>query len=74
MRTSRLPVFIGVAVCLIAAGLAFEPAGARAATKPHIFQRPALSKDLIAFGYAGDLWTVPRAGGRATRLTDRRGH
>jgi tricorn protease len=36
---------------------------------PHIFQRPALSKDLIAFGYAGDLWTVPRAGGRATRLT-----
>jgi tricorn protease len=24
---------------------------------------------LIAFGYAGDLWTVPREGGRATRLT-----
>jgi tricorn protease len=41
----------------------------RAATKPHIFQRPALSHDLIAFGYAGDLWTVPREGGRATRLT-----
>ena len=40
-----------------------------AATKPHIFQHPALSKDLIAFGYAGDLWTVPRAGGVATRLT-----
>jgi tricorn protease len=40
-----------------------------AAAAPHIFQRPALSKDLIAFGYAGDLWTVPRAGGRATRLT-----
>ena len=69
MRTSRLPVFIGVAVCLIAAGLAFEPAGARAATKPHIFQHPALSKDLIAFGYAGDLWTVPREGGVARRLT-----
>ena len=46
-----------------------EPAEARAATKPHIFQHPALSKDLIAFGYAGDLWTVPRAGGVATRLT-----
>jgi tricorn protease len=40
-----------------------------AADKPHIFQRPALSHDLIAFGYAGDLWTVPREGGRATRLT-----
>jgi len=35
----------------------------------HIYQRPALSRELIAFGYAGDLWTVPRTGGRATRLT-----
>src|SRR5579864_7048843 len=42
---------------------------AQAAAKPHIFQRPALSRELIAFGYAGDLWTVPRSGGRATRLT-----
>ena len=37
--------------------------------KPHIFQRPALSNDLIVFGYAGDLWSVPRNGGRASRLT-----
>jgi tricorn protease len=37
--------------------------------KPHIFQRPALSKDTIVFGYAGDLWSVPRDGGRASRLT-----
>jgi len=37
--------------------------------KPHIFQRPALSKDMIVFGYAGDLWSVSRVGGRATRLT-----
>lgn len=36
---------------------------------PHILQQPAISKDLIAFSYAGDLWTVPRAGGRATHLT-----
>ena len=35
----------------------------------HIFQRPALSKDLICFGYADDLWTVPRSGGKATMLT-----
>ena len=48
---------------------AFSPAAGHAAAKPHIFQRPTLSRDLIAFGYAGDLWTVPRAGGRATRLT-----
>jgi tricorn protease len=37
--------------------------------KPNIFQRPALSRDLIVFGYAGDLWSAPRAGGRAVRLT-----
>ncbi len=40
-----------------------------ATANPHIFQRPALSRELIAFGYAGDLWTVPRTGGHATRLT-----
>ncbi len=39
------------------------------AQTPHIFQRPALSRNLIAFGYAGDLWTVPREGGKASRLT-----
>ena len=45
------------------------PRAFAAPEKPHIFQRPALSRDLIVFGYAGDLWSVSRAGGRATRLT-----
>ena len=40
-----------------------------AQSRPHLFQRPALSRDSIAFGYAGDLWTVARAGGKAIRLT-----
>ena len=48
--------------------LAFSVANAD--TKPHLFQSPALKGDLIAFGYAGDLWTVPRSGGRAVRLTN----
>ena len=69
MRAVRLPLLACLVVFLIAIGVVVEPAGAYAATKPHIFQHPALSKDLIAFGYAGDLWTVPRAGGVATRLT-----
>ena len=30
---------------------------------------PTLSRTHIAFAYAGDLWTVPRAGGEAVRLT-----
>ena len=41
-----------------------------AADKPHLFQSPALSRQSIAFGYAGDLWTVAREGGRAVRLTN----
>ncbi|MEI9984222.1 MAG: hypothetical protein WDN69_14030 [Aliidongia sp.] len=45
------------------------PLSAKADPPPHILQQPAISKDLIAFSYAGDLWTVPRAGGRAARLT-----
>ena len=36
---------------------------------PHLLQRPALTKTHIVFNYAGDLWSVDRAGGKATRLT-----
>jgi tricorn protease len=64
VRHSASAFFIAAAVAL-GIGSAYGQ-GAR----PHIFQRPALSRDLIAFGYAGDLWTVPRTGGRATRLTN----
>jgi tricorn protease len=34
-----------------------------------LLRHPTVSKDLVAFEYAGDLWTVPRAGGQARRLT-----
>ncbi len=37
--------------------------------KPHLLQRPALSQTQIVFNYAGDLWSVDRKGGHATRLT-----
>jgi tricorn protease len=36
---------------------------------PLLMQRPTLSKSHIVFGFAGDLWIVPRAGGEAKRLT-----
>ena len=36
---------------------------------PLLLQQPTLNKTEIAFVYAGDLWSVPRAGGAATRLT-----
>ncbi|HEX3887717.1 MAG TPA: PDZ domain-containing protein [Phenylobacterium sp.] len=52
-----------------AAGLLSQPAAASAQAAPHILQQPAISRDLIAFSYAGDIWTVPRSGGKATRIT-----
>jgi len=34
-----------------------------------MLRHPTVSKDLVAFEYAGDLWAVTRAGGQARRLT-----
>ena len=69
MRPFRFSAFSHFALVLALLGFTYDQVAARAAATPHLFQRPALSKDLICFGYAGDLWTVPRAGGKATRLT-----
>jgi tricorn protease len=33
------------------------------------FRNPAISATTIVFEYGGDLWTVPRSGGQAARLT-----
>src|SRR5579884_734972 len=34
-----------------------------------LLQKPTLSRTAIVFSYAGDLWSVPREGGQAVRLT-----
>src|SRR4051794_5147131 len=44
-------------------------ASAYAATGPFLFRDPTFSKTAIVFSYAGDLWSVPREGGQAVRLT-----
>jgi tricorn protease len=64
-RIYRPAITLGFA-CLLSA----VSAETKAAERPHLYQSPALSRESIAFAYAGDLWTVPRAGGRATRLTN----
>ncbi len=56
---------LGVAISALTAAAAL----AQPAPIPTLLQQPALSHDLIAFSYAGDIWTVPRIGGKATRLT-----
>jgi tricorn protease len=35
---------------------------------PVLFQKPAISRDRIAFAYGGDIWVVARDGGEARRL------
>jgi tricorn protease len=50
----------------VAAGLALC---ASAWSVPLLLRNPSLSQDRIAFLYAGDIWTVPRNGGEARRLT-----
>ncbi len=46
---------------------------AATAAETRLMRFPDVSKDRIVFSYAGDLWVVPRAGGRARRLTSHAG-
>jgi tricorn protease len=39
------------------------------AEETRLLRRPTVSRDLVAFAYASDLWAVPRSGGQARRLT-----
>jgi tricorn protease len=58
IRTFLAVIF--AALCsLVAAAQASHP----------LLQRPAFNGTLIVFSYAGDLWTVDRSGGHASRLT-----
>lgn len=43
--------------------------GVSAQAAPHIVQTPTTNGQVIVFSYGGDLWSVPFAGGNATRLT-----
>jgi tricorn protease len=52
--------------CLLASALCI-PAGAQQASR--LLRMPDVSRTDIVFVYGGDIWTVPRAGGIARRLT-----
>ncbi|HEX8292085.1 MAG TPA: hypothetical protein VF570_10040, partial [Pyrinomonadaceae bacterium] len=58
----RLFISLGLLLCLCAS------VGAQAGP-PLILRSPTVSRDSIAFVYAGDLWVVGREGGDARRLT-----
>jgi len=59
MRYSALLVFLSATV----------PVAFGADATLHLLQKPAMNKTEIVFSYGGDLWSVPRQGGVATRLT-----
>src|SRR6185369_11000804 len=64
MNMSR--AICGVFLCLISAGIALGQ-GTR------LLRHPTVSRDSVAFEYAGDLWVVSRNGGQARRLTSTQG-
>ena len=61
---AKSPVFsmAGVLALWIAAVPAFS--------QSRLLREPSISQETIAFVYAGDLWTAPRAGGLAARITN----
>ena len=58
---------------IAALSLTLTASAAFAQVDARMLRYPAVSKDRIAFVYAGDIWTVPKAGGTAVRLSSPRG-
>ena len=54
-------------VCLALTALSSIPAFAQIDAR--MFRYPAISRDQIAFVYAGDIWLAQKKGGTAVRLT-----
>ena len=68
MKTMIPAIFFSLATTVsLAQGQSSLPQQA-ADAKP-LLQKPTLSKDQVAFAFAGDLWIVERTGGEARRLT-----
>ena len=40
-----------------------------AQSKPMLYRSPSMNQTHVAFGFGGDIFTVPKSGGRAMRLT-----
>jgi tricorn protease len=57
-------VFLVLSLSLLTAVAAFAQGD-----RPQLLQKPTVSRTHIVFVYAGDLWTVSREGGDASRLT-----
>lgn len=58
-----------IRLCLILIATVGLTVDALAAQETRLLRRPTVSSREVAFAYAGDLWVVSRAGGKARRLT-----
>jgi tricorn protease len=54
---------------LFGAAVLLSVPGTASAQGTRLLRHPAVSRDRVAFAYAGDLWVTPRSGGAARRLT-----
>ena len=62
--------FLSLSLLLIAAAMMISDHSSSAQERPLLVRKPTMNRTHIVFQYAGDLWSVPRAGGEATRLTN----
>ncbi|PYS88498.1 MAG: protease [Acidobacteria bacterium] len=60
-------------LAVIVLSLAFCFSAAAENGMPMLFRQPTMNKTQIVFSFAGDLWSVPRTGGAAMRLTSSNG-
>ena len=66
LRAAALAALVLLAAPVLAADVV---EGTPDASDMRLLRTPDIHGDTIVFGYAGDLWTVPSAGGEARRLT-----
>ena len=68
-RAARLVPVLATALGLVLLHATREVRAAEGQAPPLLLQKPTASRTHVVFSYAGDLWTVERAGGEARRLT-----
>lgn len=75
MKRVRVWAVVCALAAIFLAGTIVEHGGnvAAAANETRLMRYPDVSKDSIVFDYAGDLWTAPRNGGTARKLTNHPG-
>ena len=70
MKTRLISVVVLVVLCLF---LCLVTPVVVVAQGTRLLRHPTVSRDQIAFEYAGDLWLVSRSGGQARRITSTQG-